>query len=162
VKFASSMGGLEALGQFERWTIDPLLQRVDRRVIDGMPQEFPRIDDRRFGQSYRYAYTVSVPPDGDPQLVGATKLYKHDLEIGSRRIHEFGDGHLPGEFLFVPRRHDAGEDEGWLIGFVINSVGDTTDLIILDAQSFEAAPVATVRLPHRIPPGFHGNWFTAA
>ncbi|WP_416366596.1 carotenoid oxygenase family protein [Sphingomonas aurantiaca] len=30
--------------------------------------------------------------------------------------------------------------------------------MILDARKFESGPVATIRLPHRIPPGFHGNW----
>jgi carotenoid cleavage dioxygenase len=159
--FASGASGLDALGWFERWTVDPVARRVARRVIDPTPQEFPRIDERRFGQSYRYAYTVSVPPDGDPQLTGATRLYKHDLETESRRVHEFGDGHLPGEFLFVPATAGAEEDEGWLVGFVINAAEGTTDLAILDAGRFEAPPVAAVRLPHRIPPGFHGNWFPA-
>ncbi len=156
--FASGASGLDALGRFERWTVDPSTHRVGRRVIDHTPQEFPGIDERRFGRSYRYAYTVSVPPDGNPQLAGATKLYKHDLETGSRLVHEFGDDHLPGEFIFIPATAGA-EDEGWLVGFVINTADETTDFVILDARSFEAAPVATVRLPHRIPPGFHGNWF---
>jgi len=162
VMFVSGGSGLDALGRFERWTVAPSTRRVDRRVIDHTPQEFPRVDERRFGQSYRYAYTVSVPPDGNPQLVGATKLYKHDLQMGDRRVHEFGDDRLPGEFVFVPATADAGEDEGWLVGFVINMGDETTEFVILDAQSFEAAPIATVRLPHRIPPGFHGNWFSAA
>ena len=160
--FASGGSGLDALGRFERWTVDPVARRVERRVIDPTPQEFPRIDERRFGQSYRYVYTVSAPPDGDPQLTGATRLYKHDLGTGERRVHEFGDGHLPGEFAFVPATADAGEDEGWLMGLVINVADETTDFVVLDARSFEAAPIATVRLPHRIPPGFHGNWFSDA
>ena len=157
--FASGASGLDALGRLERWTVDPAARRVGRQVVDRTPQEFPRMDERRFGQGYRYAYTVSVPPDGNPQLTGATRIFKHDLREGSRRVHEFGDGHLPGEFVFVPARAGAGEDEGWLAGLVINTAEETTDFTILDAQSFEAAPVATVRLPHRIPPGFHGNWF---
>ena len=157
--FASGVGGLDALGRLERWTVDPARRRVDRRVIDDTPQEFPRVDERRFGQSHRYAYTVSVPPDGDPQLGGATTLFKHDLETGSRRVHEFGKGRVPGEFVFVPATATSGEDEGWLIGLVIDTATQTTDFTILDAKSFEAAPVATVRLPHRVPPGFHGNWF---
>ena len=159
--FASGGTGLDALGRLERWTLDPVARRVDRRVICETPQEFPRIDERRFGQSYRFLYTVSVPPDGNPQLTGATRLFKHDLEAGQRLVHEFGDGHLPGEFVFVPAGPDAAEDEGWLIGLVIDTAAEATDFTILDARAFEAAPVATVRLPHRIPPGFHGNWFPA-
>jgi carotenoid cleavage dioxygenase-like enzyme len=157
--FASGASGLDALGRFERWTVDPVTRRVGRQVMDPTPQEFPRIDERRFGQSHRYVYTVSVPPDGNPQLAGATRLYKHDLQTGTRRVHDFGDTHLPGEFVFVPETADADEDQGWLLGFVVNSEAATTDFVILNARNFEAAPTATVRLPHRIPPGFHGNWF---
>ena len=35
------------------------------------------------------------------------------------------------------------------------------DLVILDAANFEAKPQATITIPHRIPPGFHGNWMPA-
>ncbi len=119
------------------------------------------MDERRFGQIYRYAYTVSVPPDGNAQLIGANRIYKHDLQTGERRVRDFGDGRLPGEFVFVPAAEDAGEDEGWLIGLVIDTTDETTTLEILDAHSFDAAPMASVKLPHRIPPGFHGNWFPA-
>ena len=157
--FASGASGLDALGRFERWTVNPGTRRIARRVIDTTAQEFPRIDERRFGQSYRYVYTVAVPPDGNPQLTGATQLHKHDLATGQHLVHEFGDGHIPGEFVFVPAHADAEEDEGWLMGLVINTAEETTDFVILDARRFEAAPVASIRLPHRIPPGFHGNWF---
>ncbi|MCJ2139320.1 carotenoid oxygenase family protein [Methylobacterium sp. E-066] len=157
--FASADGGLDAPGRLERWTADPKTGTVDRRVIDPTAQEFPRIDERRFGRPHRYAYTVSVPADGNTQLVGATQIYKHDLATGERRVHDFGADRVPGEFVFVPARPEAGEDEGWLVGLVIDTARDTTDFTILDARAFEAPPVATVHLGHRIPPGFHGNWF---
>ncbi|GAB6844445.1 carotenoid cleavage dioxygenase [Methylorubrum rhodinum] len=157
--FASAGGGFDEPGRLERWTADPATRRVERRVIDPTPQEFPRIDERRFGQRHRYAYAVSVPPDGDPQLTGATQIYKHDCRTGERRVHDFGGDRVPGEFVFVPAAPDAGEDEGWLLGLVVDRGTETTDFAILDARAFEAPPVATIRLPHRIPPGFHGNWF---
>ena len=155
--FSTDGSGLDALGTLERWTIDPATRHIDRRVLDTTPQEFPRIDERRFGQRHRFIYTVAVPADGNTQLTGATQLYKHDTAGGPRLTHDFGDGHLPGEFVFIPDG-DA-EDAGWLMGMVLNVAAGTTDLIILDARQFEAAPVATVHLPHAIPPGFHGNWF---
>jgi carotenoid cleavage dioxygenase len=83
---------------------------------------------------------------------------KHDVMTGQKHVHDFGAGHYPGEFVFVPRSGEAGEDDGWLIGLVVNMGNETTDLVILDARNVEAAPTARIRLPHRVPPGFHGNW----
>jgi carotenoid cleavage dioxygenase len=80
------------------------------------------------------------------------------MQGGVRQVHDFGPGRHPGEFVFVPASADSAEDEGWLIGFVVDSEHEKTDLVIIDAQHFEDAPVATVHLPHRVPPGFHGNW----
>ena len=155
--FAESRQGPDATGRLERWTIDPASRRVERRVVDATAQEFPRSDERRCGQPYRYAYTIGlatyINDFGD-----ATKIYKHDMTAGTRQVHELGTGRHPGEFVFVPASGESAEDEGWLIGLVINVLDETTDLVILDAQAFEKAPVASIRIPHRIPPGFHGNW----
>ena len=146
----------------ERWTVDPVARTVARRTLDASPQEFPRPDERRWGQPYRYAYALALPAAGSDQLIGATALYKHDLETGVREVHDFGVGRFPGEFVFVPAQPDAAEDEGYLIGLVVDMTHETTDLAILDARDFAGAPVASIRLPHRVPPGFHGNWLPAA
>lgn len=137
----------------ERWIIDPVAGTVDRTTIDPTPQEFPRQDERRFGLPYRYAYTMALT---DAFL--GTGLFKHDLEARTRQVHDFGPGRHPCEFVFLPAHAEAEEDEGWLIGFVIDAKSETTDLVILDARNFEGAPQASIRLPHRVPPGFHGNW----
>lgn len=156
--FAESVLGPDARSRgLERWTIDPAAGTVERRTIDATPQEFPRPDERRFGQPYRYAYTLGLP-DRDDAFIGASFVLKHDLETGGRTVHDFGEGRYPGEFVFVPAHADAAEDEGWLIGLVVDLPHETTDLVILDAQAFSSEPVARIRLPHRIPPGFHGNW----
>ncbi len=160
--FAESLQGPDTVGRFERWTINPVARSVDRRVVDTSAQEFPRCDERRFGQPYRYAYAIALPDDGNPQFDGATQLFKHDLETGAREVHDFGDGCHPGEFVFVPAAPESAEDEGWMVGLVIDKAHDTTDLMILDAQDFAGPPVASIRIPHRIPPGFHGNWLPKA
>ncbi|ADG10861.1 carotenoid oxygenase [Caulobacter segnis] len=138
---------------FERWILNPETGTVQRVVIDSTPQEFPRQDERRLGQPYRYAYTMALT---DPFL--GNGLFKHDLVEGTREARDFGPGRHPCEFIFVPAHPQAGEDEGWLIGFVIDAGSRTTDLVILDARGFTSDPVASIRLPHIVPPGFHGNW----
>lgn len=142
----------------ERWTIDPLTGSVDQRAIDLSPQELPTIDERRTGRPYRHIYALGLPELMTETLVGEAPLIKHDLEDDTRRLHEFGPGRIAGEFVFVPRSPDAGEDDGWLIGLVIDAGGHTTALEILDARNFEAPPVASVFIPHRVPPGVHGAW----
>ncbi len=143
---------------FERWTIDPTAGQVTRRVVDDRPQEFPRPDERLIGQSYRYAYTAGLQRDQAGEFVGGQVLLRHDLNGGPTLEHDFGTDHHVGEFVFEPKHPGAAEDQGWLIGLVVNSATQTTDLVILDGQDFSAPPQAAVHLPHRVPAGFHGNW----
>lgn len=160
--FAQSKQGPDsARTPFERWTIDPASRRVDRQVLDSDSQEFPRPNEALMGKPYRYAYAMSLPDGFDAASPNQSKVYKHDLEAGTRQVHDFGAGHIPGEFVFVPKAGAVAEDEGWLMGYVVNVDADTTDLVILDAANIEGAPQASIHIPHRIPPGFHGNWVAA-
>jgi carotenoid cleavage dioxygenase-like enzyme len=156
--FSRSKAGPDSQrGGLERWIVDPLTKSIERIVLDPTPQEFPRQDERRFGLPYRYAYTMALTGD----FLGAG-LFKHDIETRLRQVHDFGPDRHPGEFVFVPAHEAAAEDEGWLIGLVIDAAARTTDLVILDARNFEGAPQASIRLPHIVPPGFHGNWVPRA
>jgi carotenoid cleavage dioxygenase len=159
--FAESTQGPDSRTvRFERWTIDPAARRVERKVIDNAAQEFPRCDERRTGKPYRYAYAVPLARHADDFVPGA-HLIRHDLQAGGRQVHEFGAGRCAGEFVFVPAHADAAEDEGWLMGYVIDTAKPATELVILDARNFAGPPQAVVTLPHRVPAGFHGNWIPA-
>ena len=160
--FATSRVGPDSKNcAFERWSINIAGHSVDRIVIDAESQEFPRSDERFIGKPYRYAFTTALPKDHLFASGADTRLFKQDLDSGNREVHDFGPERHPGEFVFVPRSDDAAEGDGWLMGYVINMADDTTDFVILDALDFTAPPVASVHIPHRIPPGFHGNWIDA-
>ncbi len=92
--FAEATGGPNgrSLG-LQRWTIDPKAKTIDVRTIDAAPQEFPRPDERYFGQPYRYAFTMALPSDNF--AISETQLFKHDLETGKREVHDFGAGPPP-------------------------------------------------------------------
>lgn len=143
---------------FERWTLDARSGRVQRQVLDRRAQEFPRFDERRTGTPYRYAYTVGV----DLDRPRPNELLRHDLSTGETRRHAYGDGLLSGEAVFVPRRPDAAEDEGWLLSYVHHLDGGPSQVVILNADDLGGAPQAVIELPVRVPLGFHGNWIASA
>ena len=57
------------------------------------------------------------------------------------------------EFVFVPRHAQAAEDDGWLMGYVVDATRQTTEFVILDAQRFGGEPVAVVTTPASHPAG---------
>lgn len=158
--FAESKRGPDSQkSRFERWTIDPVAGTTHRAVIHDHAQEFPRYDERLTTKPYRYAYAIAIPDGKSAEWkLAETRLFKHDLQKGTTDSHDFGPGRYPGEFVFVPRGENGSEDDGWLIGLVIDTNNDTTSLVILNADDFTGSPQAVVHLPHRVPPGFHGNW----
>jgi carotenoid cleavage dioxygenase len=64
---------------------------------------------------------------------------------------------------FVPRKKDADEGDGYLIG-----IGSSTkesgrsDLILVDTKDVAAGPVARVKMPFRCVGQVHGFWADAS
>jgi carotenoid cleavage dioxygenase len=137
----------------DRWTVDLTAAKVTTERLEDTAQEFPRVDERLVGHRHRYGYAVGFS-DGVAGTPDA--ILKHDLTTRRTDRVNFGSGREPGEFVFVPRTADAGEDDGVAMGFVYDRSTDRSDLVLLDGQTLE--PVATVHLPARVPHGFHGNW----
>jgi carotenoid cleavage dioxygenase len=154
-------GPMDGPPRMERWTLDPVAG-FSATILDDRPQEFPRIDERRTGFEHRFGWSsgASVADLGstDPRVEGS--VLKYDLLTGTVDSAGLGAGRVGGEFVFVADAPDAGEDEGWLLGYVSDLATATSELVVLDAQSM--ATQARVRIPRRIPAGFHGNWVADA
>jgi carotenoid cleavage oxygenase len=149
----------DAPSVLERWILDPTARSCSRSVVDDRSQEFPRADERRAAAPHRYGYTLVSSIEGLGALDDAPAfVHKYDLVAGTTEAHAFGPGRHPGEFVFVPHHEQAGEDEGWLLGYVYDAGRGASDLVILDATAMAGPPVAEVHLPVRVPAGFHGNW----
>ncbi|MCB0948342.1 MAG: carotenoid oxygenase family protein [Mycobacterium sp.] len=143
--------GFDAEGVMWTWTVDLRSGTVTERQLDDRVVEFPRIDDRLATLRARYAVSV-----GDHSLI------RHDLTTGQAAEHPFGTPDSrggPGEAVFVPSTSGpADESSGWYLGYVYDPVRDGSDLVIIDASDFSGPPVARIKLPQRVPYGFHGNW----
>lgn len=120
--------------------------------MDDHPQEFPRVDERLVGKRHRYGYAPMIAEG----VSGSDTLLKHDFVGGNTATRHFGAGKELGEFVFHPSSAAAAEDDGVLMGFVYDAPTDRSELAILDAQTLQ--DVASIKLPHRVPAGFHGNW----
>lgn len=81
-----------------------------------------------------------------------------DVESGERRSWKT-QGAYPGEPVFVPSPEPGrGEDDGVLLSVVLDEPGAGSYLLVLDARDLEE--VGRARVPHDIPFGFHGQYFS--
>ena len=53
---------------------------------------------------------------------------------------------------------DRGEDDGVLLSVVLDGLGSGSYLLVLDARNLEE--IGRARVPHDIPFGFHGQYFS--
>ena len=146
------LGPNEGPPTLDRWTVDLADGKVRESRVDDRGQEFPRVDERLVGKRHRYGYAPTVGEG----LTGNGVLLKHDLVGGKTASRSFGADKALGEFVFHPSSPDAAEDDGVLMGYVYDRAADRSELAILDAQTLQ--DVASIKLPHRVPAGFHGNW----
>jgi carotenoid cleavage dioxygenase len=135
----------------ERWTISPDSDRVRRTVLLDRPQEFPRIDERLFGREHRWIYGAGIQGDRGSS-------YCLDTRNDVLKVHDHGPLRFGSECVFVPRSDSAEEGDGWVLTYVWDARLNTSDLVIIDAKDFDGPAVAKVKLPVRVPFGFHGSW----
>jgi len=140
-------------GQLWRYTINLKKGLAESRKIipDGL--ELPNIHPEREGIDYRFMWGISSPDDPNRPLLDG--LAKVDLRTGETTFRELF-GQLPGEPVFIPGPNGSEEDAGWLLYVLFDAKTVTTDLVIADAATLET--IASARLPHNIPLGFHGFW----
>ena len=145
-----------------RWVFDLSVNTNTYKVeqLDDMRTEFPRLDERFAGLSYRHGYFACVVGSGAEgnRYNGIGHI---DLSSGEIKTFNEGDEFAISEPVFVPRQANSPEGEGYLLATVYNSQTDTSHLIILDAENIDAGPLARAMLDHRVPFGFHGNWRSA-
>jgi len=152
----------KAVPRLTRWTFDLSRNSDDYKVerLNDMACEFPRLDERRTGLSYRYGYFAC---DTNPQfkIGGFNGIGRIDHRSGKVDVYDVGAGCATNEPIFVPRANDAAEGDGYLLANVYSEARKASHLVVLDAQNVSAGPLATAYLDHRVPFGFHGNWKAA-
>ncbi len=157
-KLAQMLAYLRLDAQLWRYRFDLTTGSTTEGPRDDANTEFPSIDARLTGQKSRYAYNVTISPEETLMFDG---VVRYDEVTGAKDEYRFGPGRWGSEAPFAPRDGSKGEDDGYLVTFVQDEREQRSELLILDAADVAAGPIGRVRLPQRVPLGFHACWIRA-
>ncbi|KAH6788429.1 hypothetical protein C2S51_003435 [Perilla frutescens var. frutescens] len=147
---------------FEMITLDMEEEKVvSRNVLCNKNMEFGVINEAYGGKKHKYMYAAVIAEM--PKAAGVAKL---DLSIAmveggdctvASRV--YGPGCYGGEPYFVAREPEnptAEEDDGYLVTYVHDENSMESWFLVMNAKSPTLEIIARVRLPDRVPYGFHG------
>ena len=139
------------------WEIDlgSNSNQVNWKYLDDLVGEFPRIDERRMGLSYRHGYYAASRGGNG---FGFNALVHQDHVTGARTDYQLPEGDSTSEPVFVPKSPDSAEGDGYLVSVIFRAAENRSDLAFFDAAALDKGPFARAELATRVPHGFHGNW----
>ncbi|WOL19606.1 9-cis-epoxycarotenoid dioxygenase, chloroplastic-like [Canna indica] len=130
----------------------PILSPVDQLNLEaGM------VNRNKLGRKARYAYLAITEPW--PKVSGVAKV---DLFTGEMKKFMFGDGRYGGEPCFVAKDKDSKlqkEDDGYVLTFMHDERTSESKLLVVNAADMQLE--AAVKLPSRVPYGFHGTFISS-
>ncbi|KAL6549782.1 putative carotenoid cleavage dioxygenase 4, chloroplastic [Orobanche minor] len=145
----------------EKVKIDLKNGNVSRHPVSTRNLDFGVINPAFVGKKNKYVYAAVGDPM--PKISGVVKLDisvsdtdRRDCIVASRL---FGPGCYGGEPFFIARQPDnpnADEDDGYVVTYVHNENRGESRFLVMDAKLPNLDTVAAVRLPRRVPYGFHG------
>lgn len=97
-----------------------------------------------------------------PKISGVAKLDITVTESDQKdcivACRKFGEGCFGGEPFFVAKETESKdeEDDGYIVCYVHNEKTGESRFLVMDAKSPTLEIVAAVKLPQRVPYGFHG------
>ncbi|KAJ9556285.1 hypothetical protein OSB04_010899 [Centaurea solstitialis] len=145
----------------EKMTINLKTGIVSRQPLSTQNLELPAINPAFIAVKNRYIYCGVGDPM--PKISGVVKLDVSLSEVGQEECvvacRMFGPGCFGGEPFFVanePENPDADEDDGYVVSYVHNENTGDSRFVVMDAKSPTLKIVCEVKLPRRVPYGFHG------
>jgi carotenoid cleavage dioxygenase len=145
-----------------RWRFNLVTGEVREGDIDDLNTEFNKINQIYQGVKSKYAYHQRIPllEEGGHTL-RFNGVVKYNNDTGQSSKWDYGDGVYGSETPFAPVKganRESAEDHGYIMSLVTDSHTWASELQILDAQDITQGPIARIKIPHRVPSGFHAWW----
>lgn len=145
--------------------------------------DFPTIHPHFLGKYAEYGFCANISNDdkeddetnnkdeentNNEYFNGISKwhILPHEKGGGGQHVKSitFGKGISGGEPIVAPKERKEGitspmrSDEVYLLCYVYDENTLTSYLNIYDGETFDEKPVAQIKMPGRVPNGFHGMW----
>ncbi len=155
-RLGSMLAYLRYRAHLRRWRMNLRTGEVREEQLDDLNVEFCLPDTNLCGVKTRYSYHQLMSEETQTLLFKG--LVKYDHETLSREICDYGPGNYGTESPFAPREGAKAEDDGYVLTLVTNEDDFRSNCFIFNAQAIGDGPVAKVRIPLRVPTGFHAKW----
>ncbi len=129
--------------------------QLSRTAIVERAMEFPRIDDRLIGSQHAQAAVGARGTLDDLPTGSFDGVLTVDTITGDGTFYQ-SDGLALGEPCFVPS--PSGDRGGYYVSFAARVSDRSSYFLILPSDDVSTGPVATVKIPNRVPMGLHGAW----
>ncbi|MFN3232525.1 MAG: carotenoid oxygenase family protein [Alphaproteobacteria bacterium] len=153
-ELASMLAYLRLQATLHRWRFNLKTGESREERLDDLSAEFPIINNAVGGQRSRYCYSQIIP---EAPTLTFTGLVKYDTANGRSWRYEYGEGVFGSEAAFAARDGASSEDDGYVMAYVTDSSDWTSSCLVFDAQQIQAGPLCRVKLPVRVPAGFHAT-----
>ena len=141
-----------------RWSLNLSNGNASEQQLDDLPAEFPRMHPNLNGQFNQFGYSLGT---GSQQKPDFGRIIKYDFTKNINEVYELLEGEMGAEPVFIPSENQTSEDEGYLMTYVYDRATDKSNLMIFNAQDINSGQIAQIKLPQRVPFGFHGSWVPA-
>ncbi|MFT5685429.1 MAG: carotenoid cleavage dioxygenase-like enzyme [Myxococcota bacterium] len=154
-RIAAMLSGIKLQATLHEWRMNLATGATSERQLDDLNAEFPMINGDWLGRKNRYTWLHHIPHE-IPATFDA--LVRYDLTDCSKQRYDYGPGIFGSEAPFAPRVGSSGEDDGYVVSFVTDTADWSSSVLVFDAADISAGPLARVKLPQRVPAGFHAAW----
>ncbi|XP_071715382.1 9-cis-epoxycarotenoid dioxygenase NCED2, chloroplastic-like [Rutidosis leptorrhynchoides] len=130
-------------------------KRAILKKADQVNLEAGMVNRDKLGRKTRFAYLAIAEPW--PKVSGFAKV---DLDTGVVKKFFYGDTKYGGEPFFLPSGPNSErEDNGYILAFVHDEKTWKSEFQIINAMTMKME--ASVKLPSRVPYGFHGTFISS-
>ncbi|MEM1401949.1 MAG: carotenoid oxygenase family protein [Pseudomonadota bacterium] len=145
-----------------RWRFNLRTGEVREGDIDDLNTEFNKSNPLFHGRKSKFSYHQRIPTDAEGgHTLRFTGLVKYNNDTGQYQHFPYGEGVYGSEAVFAPRKgagFDSEEDDGYVITLVTDSKNWESHCLVFDARDISKGPMARIKMPHRVPAGFHATY----